>query len=167
MQNDSGNAHPDASRDLLRHTVATLAYRANKAFRGASEDFAGFRASGTSRTPGEILAHMGDLFDWALSIAKGKQEWHDSPSLPWADGVKRFFAALEQFDAYLATEKPLAASAGKLFQGPIADALTHVGQIAMLRRLAAAPIRSENYFRAAITAGRVGPEQAAPRREFD
>lgn len=167
MQNDSGNAHPDASLDLLRHTVATLAYRANKTFHGASEDFAEFRTSETSRTPGEILAHMGDLFDWALSIAKGKQEWHDSPSLPWADGVKRFFAALEQFDAYLATEKPLAASAGKLFQGPVADALTHVGQIAMLRRLAGSPIRGENYFRAAVTAGRVGAEQAAPVREFD
>ena len=167
MQNDSDGAYPDGSRDLLRHTVATLAYRANKAFHGVREDFAAFRASETSRTPGEILAHMGDLFDWALSIVKGKQEWHDSPSLPWADGVKRFFAALEQFDAYLAKGQPLAASAGKLFQGPVADALTHVGQIAMLRRLAGSPIRGENYFRAAVTAGRVGAEQAAPVREFD
>lgn len=166
MPNDSGSAHPDASRDLLRHTVATLAYRASKAFRGASEDFADFHASEASRTPGEILAHMGDLFDWALSIAKGKQDWHDSPSLPWAGGVKRFFAALEQFDAYLASGQPLAAPDRKLFQGPIADALTHVGQIAMLRRLAGSPIRGENYFRAAITAGRVGPEQPAPAREF-
>lgn len=141
MQNDSDNAYPDGSRDLLCHTVATLAYRASKAFGGVPEDFAAFRASETSRTPGEILAHMGDLFDWALSIAKGKQEWHDSPSLPWADGVKRFFATLEQFDAHLATGRPLAAPAGKLFQGPVADALTHVGQIAMLhlpvRRFAA------------------------------
>lgn len=167
MQNDSGNAHPGASRDLLRHVVATLAYRASKSLHGAREDFAEFHASETSRTPGEILAHMGDLFDWALSIAKGKQEWHDSPSLPWADGVKRFFAALEQFDAYLATEQPLAATAGKLFQGPIADALTHVGQIAMLRRLAGSPIRGENYFQAAVTVGRVCAEQAAPVREFD
>lgn len=166
MPNDSGSAHPDASRDLLRHTLATLAYRASKAFRGAREDFADFHACEASRTPGEILAHMGDLFDWALSIAKGKQEWHDSPSLPWADGVKRFFAALEQFDVYLATGQPLAAPAGKLFQGPIADALTHVGQMAMLRRLAGSPIRGENYFRAAITAGRVGAEQPAPAREF-
>lgn len=110
---------------------------------------------------------MGDLFDWALSIAKGKQEWHDSPSLPWADGVKRFFAALEQFDACLATEQPWAVFAPKLFQGPVADALTHVGQIAMLRRLAGSPIRGENYFQAAVTVGRVGAEQAAPVREFD
>lgn len=167
MQNDPGNAHADVNRDLLRHTVSTLAYRASKAFHGAPEHFAEFQASETSRTPREILAHMGDLFDWALSIAKGKQQWHDSPSLPWADGVKRFFAALEQFDAYLATGQPLAASAAKLFQGPVADALTHVGQIAMLRRLAGSPIRGENYFRAAITTGRVGAEQAGPVGEFD
>ena len=160
MQSDSGSAHPDAGRDLLRHTVATLAYRASKAFHGAREDFADFHASETSRTPGEILAHMGDLFDWALSIAKGKQEWHDSPSLPWAEGVKRFFAALELFDAYLATEQPLAASAPKLFQGPVADALT-------LRRLAGSPIRGENYFRAAIIPGCVGAEQPPAVREFD
>lgn len=167
MQNELGKAHPAPGRDLLRHTVGTLAYRAGKAFRGAPENFAEFRASETSRTPGEILAHIGDLFDWALSIAKGKQEWRDSPSLPWADGVKRFFTALEQFDAYLAKGQPLGASAGKLFQGPVADALTHVGQIAMLRRLAGSAIRGENYFRAAIAAGRVGAEQAAPVREFD
>ncbi|MGH9730107.1 MAG: hypothetical protein ACRD4A_00295 [Candidatus Acidiferrales bacterium] len=167
MKNDSGNVHPDASRDLLRHTVATLAYRASKAFSGAREDFADFHAPEASRTPGEIVAHMGDLFDWALSIAKGKQEWHDSPSLPWADGVMRVFAALEQFDAYLSTEQALAASAGKLFQGPVADALTHVGQIAMLRRLAGSPIRGENYFQATVTIGRVGAEQAVPVREFD
>lgn len=167
MQNDSGTVYPDASRQLLRHTVATLAYRASKAFRGAPEDFADFHVSGTSRTPGEIVAHLGDLFDWALSIAKGKQEWHDSAALPWSDGVNRFFAALEQFDAYLATDQPLAVSAGKLFQGPVADALTHVGQIAMLRRLAGSPIRGENYFRAEITAGRAGAEQHAPVREFE
>jgi len=48
-----------------------------------------------------------------------------------------FSPALKKFDDYLASEKPLQAPAEKLFQGPIADALTHVGQIAMLRRMAA------------------------------
>lgn len=113
------------------------------------------------------MAHMGDLFDWALSIAKGKQEWHDSPLLPWTRAVERFFAALEQFDAYLAADQPLNASVEKLFQGPVADALTHVGQLAMLRRLAGSPIRGENYFRAEIIVGRAGAEQPAPVREFD
>src|SRR5690348_6955372 len=156
------NAAPDPKRELLRHTVATLAYRGGKALRGAPEGFAGFHVAEKTRTPGQILAHIGDLLDWALAIAKGKQEWHDSAQLPWGIEVERFFAALEAFDAYLTSEQPLGSPAEKLFQGPVADALTHIGQISMLRRLAGSPVRGENYFRAAITAGRVGPNQAAP-----
>jgi hypothetical protein len=110
---------------------------------------------------------VGDLLDWALWLAKGKHEWHDSAPLAWDVEVARFFAALGALDAYLASELPLGSAAEKLFQGPIADALTHVGQIAMLRRLAGAPVRGENYFRAEIVAGRVGNEQAAPEGEFD
>jgi hypothetical protein len=153
--------------DILRHTVATLAYRGGKALRGAPAEFAGFRAAEGSRTPTEILAHMGDLFDWALSLADGKQVWHNSPPLEWDAGMARFFAALEAFDRRLASDQPLAESPEKLFQGPIADALTHTGQIAMLRRLAGCPCRGENYFVANIEAGRVGSDQAAPVREFD
>ena len=110
---------------------------------------------------------MGDLLDWALSMAKGKREWVDSKPLPWDRGVERFFRALEAFDAYMASDAPLHAPAEKLFQGPIADALTHVGQVATRRRLAGAPVRGENYFLADIVEGRVGPEQSAPRKEFD
>jgi hypothetical protein len=110
---------------------------------------------------------MGDLFDWALSIAQGKQAWHDSAPRPWNAEVERFFTSLRKFDAYLASSELLQASAEGLFQGPVADALSHVGQIAMLRRLAGSPILGENYFKADITAGRVGPEQAAARREFE
>lgn len=160
-------AASQSRRQFLRHSVATLAYRAGKALRGAPPRFEELRISETSRSAGEILAHMGDLFDWALSIAQGKPEWHDSASLPWEQSVRRFFAALEAFDAYLASGAPLHASPEKLFQGPIADALTHVGQIATRRRVAGAPVRGENYFRADIVAGRVGPDQSAPRREFD
>ncbi|HUA61505.1 MAG TPA: hypothetical protein VML19_22280 [Verrucomicrobiae bacterium] len=150
---------------LLRHTLAALAYRAGKAVRGAPAEFATFRADATSRTPAEILAHMGDLFDWALSIANGKQAWHDSTPLAWAQEVARFFTALEAFDRRLA-EGPSDASIERLFQGPIADALTHTGQLAMLRRMAGCPFRGENYFVADIAAGRVGDEQAAPKKEF-
>lgn len=167
MDNKIPLAAVDPGRPLLRHTVATLAYRGGKALRGAPDGFAEFRVSETTRTPGQILAHLGDLFDWALSLAKGKHEWHDSAPLPWNEGVQRFFAALRALDAYLASDLPLGFSAEKLFQGPIADALTHVGQIAMIRRLAGAPVRGENYFRADIVRGRVGPEQSAPVREFD
>jgi hypothetical protein len=157
---------PDTKREMLRHTLATLAYRGGKAVRGAPEGFAQFGAGGGARTPAEILAHVGDLLDWALSIARGEQRWQDSAPLAWDEEVARFFKGLEEFDAYLASEAPLAATAEALFQGPIADALTHVGQIALLRRMAGAPVRGENYFRAEIKAGRVGAEQAAPRREF-
>lgn len=154
------------SVQLLRHTVATLAYRAGKAVRGASAEFAGFRAAPGVRTPAEILAHMGDLFDWALSIARGKEAWKDSPPLEWNAEVARFFAALEAFDRYLASGETPHASVERLFQGPVADALTHTGQLTILRRAAGAPIRGENYSKAEIVAGRVGQEQSAPKREF-
>jgi hypothetical protein len=160
-------AAPAPERQLLRHTLATLAYRGGKALRGAPEGFSAYRASGTTRNPGQILAHIGDLLDWALSISQGKQEWHNSQPQSWETDSQRFFAGLAAFDAYLASGEPLGAPEGKLFQGPIADALTHVGQIAILRRMADAPVRAENYFRAEIAAGRVGPDQAAPKREFD
>jgi hypothetical protein len=152
---------------LLRHTVATLAYRGGKAVRGASPEFATFKAGPTSRTPAEILAHIGDLLDWALSIAEGEEKWHNGEAMPWNEGVARFHAALEALDDRLASGAPLAAPPEKLFQGPIADALTHVGQINLLRRIAAQPVRGENYFRADIGAGRVGVDQPKSKVEFD
>ncbi len=156
----------DAARRWLRHCLATLAYRAAKALRDAPEGFAEFRLSQATRTPGEILAHLGDLMEWALSLANGAKEWHDTAPASWEHGVRRFFAALAAFDAYLASGAPLHAPAERLFQGPIADALTHVGQLATRRALAGAPVRGENYFVADIVVGRVGREQAPPRREF-
>ena len=157
----------DQKRELLRHTLATLAYRGGKAVRNAPAGFADFSAGTTTRTAGQILAHIGDLLDWALSMAEGKQRWQNSKLLPWDQEAERFFLALKAFDDFLASQKPLAASAEKLFQGPVADALTHVGQIALLRRLAGTPVKGENYFLAEVSAGRVGREQAAPLREFD
>jgi hypothetical protein len=154
-------------RELLRHAVATIAYRGGKAIRGAPDGFANFRAGDTSRTPGQLLAHLGDLFDWALSMSKGAGKWHSSDPLPWDKDSERFFATLEAFDSCLASKAPLACPVERLFQGPVADALTHVGQIAMLRRLAGTPMRSENYFQAEIVAGRAGTKQAAPKSEFD
>jgi hypothetical protein len=151
---------------MLRHTLATLAYRAGKTMRSAPPSFADFRAGDDGRTPGEILAHMGDLMDWALSIAKSKQEWHNSAALPWEKECARFFDALKALDDYVASDQPLGCTPEQLFQGPIADALTHTGQLAMLRRLAGCSIKGENYFRAEIVEGRVGAEQAAPSREF-
>ncbi len=157
----------DPKRELLRHTLATLAYRAGKALRGAPPEFATFASGPSGRTPVQILAHLGDLFDWALWLAKGQHRWREAVPLPWEHEAERFFAALAAFDAYLASNVPLEAPAEKLFQGPIADALTHVGQLAMLRRLGGWPMRGENYFVAEIVTGRVGAKQAAPVREFD
>jgi hypothetical protein len=154
----------DPKRELLRHTVATVAYRGAKAVRGAPATFAGF--AGAGKTPAEILAHMGDLFDWALSMAQGAQKWKNSTPLPWDQETARFFASLAAFDEYLASSEPIHAPMEKLFQGPIADALTHVGQIAMMRRLADSPMRGENYYVAAVETGRVGADQASAVREF-
>ena len=154
----------DPKVEMLRHTLATLAYRAGKALRGAPPEFGEF--DGASRTPGQILAHMGDLFDWALTLANGKQAWHNSQPLPWEQEVERFFATLQAFEQRLVAGTPLAETPEKLFQGPVADALTHTGQIAMLRRLAGCKMSGENYHVAEIVAGRVGLAQTAPRREF-
>lgn len=158
----------DSSRDLLRHTLATVAYRGAKTLRGAPAAFGELKLSSSAgtRTPSEILAHVGDLFDWAFSIASGEQAWRDSKPLPWDEEVARLFAALKRFDDYLSSGQPLHAPVEQLFQGPVADALTHIGQLAMLRRLAGSAIKGENYFKAEIQAGQVGADQPPPRREF-
>ena len=154
------------ARQMLRHTLATLAYRAAKSLRDAPESFAMFSSGENGRTPVQILAHMGDLFDWAVALCKGEHTWHDSTPLAWPEEVQRFFHAIRAFDDYLVSEQPLGMTPEKLFQGPISDALTHTGQINMLRRMAGCAIKGENYFRAEILSGRVGHEQAAPKREF-
>lgn len=156
----------DAKRELLRHMLATLAYRGGKAVRNAPEGFGLFRAGEGVRTPGEILAHVGDLFEWALSIARGQQAWRNAPPAAWDAECTRFFGVLNALDDYLASDEPLHETPEKLFQGPVADALTHIGQISMLRRMAGGPVKGENYHQAEIVCGRVGAEQASPRREF-
>ncbi len=140
----------ESAKDLFRHTLATLAYRGGKAFNGVPENFSEFRTAPGSRSAGEILAHIGDLLDWALIMAKDKHVWHETAPQGWSQDVQRFSLALAAFDAFIASDAPLQAPLDKLFQGPVADALTHVGQVAMLRRLAESPLKPENYFRAAI-----------------
>jgi len=154
----------DEKRELLRHTVAALAYRATRALDGAPESFSGF--DGCGRQPLQILAHMGDLFDWALSAVQGRERWHNSTPLPWPEEKARFFATLQALDSYLASDAPLHAAPEALFQGPIADALGHVGQLAMMRRLAGSPTRGENFFVAAIVQGHVGAEQPSAVQPF-
>ena len=146
---------PDAERQLLRHALATIAYRGAKPLRDAPANF------GTLEIPNN------DLFDWALSISKGQTAWNDSTPQDWSSEVARFFHGIKSLDDFLASGETLHESPTKLLQGPIADALSHIGQLALLRRLSGHPIKGENYYKAHITAGQVGPEQPAPRREFD
>lgn len=156
-----------SARDLLRHSLATIAYRAGKIVRDAPQGYVDFQAGHNCRTPQQILAHMGDLLDWALGMSKGQPDWHASEPQAWPDEVQRFFESLKKFDDYLAGDAELHASTEKLMQGPVADTLNHVGQLAILRRISGVPIRGENYYTAEISAGRVGKDQASPKFEFD
>ena len=150
----------------LRHALATLAYRASKAVRDVPPGFSTVQACQGSRTASQILAHMGDLVDWALSQAEGRERWRARRPRLWAEDCDRLFAGLTALDTYLASGAPLRAPPERIFQGAIADALTHVGQIAMLRRLAGARVRAENYSVARIVVGVTGLEQAKPVSEF-
>ncbi len=156
-------------REFVRYTVATLAYRAAKAMRGVPESFASFRAAGIANPPLKIVAHLGDLFDWGVTMLEGEWKWHTSEPTSWEAERDRFFASLKQFDDYLASDRPIRGDLAKCFAGPIADALTHTGQLAMLRRLHGSPMKGESYARAQIAIGRVGFEQtpAKPENEFD
>ena len=156
----------DSARELFRHALAALAYRAGKVLRDAPESFASFAAGDAGRTASQIVAHLGDLMEWARSMAEGSQKWNDSKPLEWKKEVERFFTALKAFDNYLASDKEIHAPLEKLLQGPVADALTHVGQLAMMRRMAGTAMRGENYYAAEMVVGRVGLDQAAPKRSF-
>jgi hypothetical protein len=144
--------------EALRHMIATVAYRGGLAISDAPESFAVFRAHETTRTPGEILAHIGDLLEGSLYLVRGELVYLTSVPLPWKEEIARFFSAVKELDLYLASQAPLACPVEKLIQGPIGDALTHVGQIVMLRRMAGKPVRAEGYFTAEIVAGAVNEE---------
>lgn len=143
----------DLKRELLRHLVAALSYRAGIAILDVPENFATFKVEETIRTPSEILAHMGDLLQGSLYLMKGEFVRLNSAPLSWNEEVRRFFSAAKEFDSYLASNASLHQPMEKIIQGPIADALTHVGQIVMLRRAAGIPVRVESYFTAEIVPG--------------
>ena len=151
---------------LLRHTVATLAYRLEKAIRDVPDDFADFSAGDGVRTPLAILAHIGDLIEWGERLALGEYRWSPGDWRPWTEERERVFAALARLDARLAASPP-GKPAEQIFQGPIADALTHVGQLNMIRRMSGVPVRAESYARAQIVIGRVGADQSKQRVEVD
>lgn len=156
----------DPARTALRQMAATLAYRAAKVLRDAPADFATQSFGATTRHPVKIVSHMGDLMAWGVSMAHGGQEWKPAGVSEWQAEVDRFFRGLAALDEAIAADD-FSGSIDKIIQGPIADALTHVGQLALLRGMAGQPVRPESYARAVITAGRVGLDQEAPKAEFD
>lgn len=156
-----------ASTPVLRHLVATLAYRAAKVLRDAPDGFGGTAFGDTTRRPVLIVAHLADLMAWGITLVQGNVTWKAGGGRDWNVEVGRFLANLAALDRELAQTALAPGAAEKLIQGPLADALTHVGQLAMLRGMAGSPVRPESYARAAVTAGRVGLDQAPPGREFD
>lgn len=152
---------------VVRHLAATLAYRASKVLRDVPAGFDHAAIGPSTRRPVQIVAHMADLMSWGLTLAHGESVWKAEGGENWNVEVERFFARLTELDHALSADGPFTGSLEKLIQGPLADALTHVGQIAMLRGMTGAPIRPESYARAEIVVGRVGSEQAPPGREFD
>jgi hypothetical protein len=159
----------ERDRALLRHMLATIAYRGGKTLRNAPAGFADFRAPGVFNSPGLLLAHIGDLIEWAhrWTITGDPKSYQVAQPLPWDEEIQRFHALLSAFDADLEAGKPLHAPLETLFQSALADALTHIGQMALLRRLAGDPIAGESYRQSKIEAGRVGEDQAAAVREFE
>ncbi len=147
----------DPKIELLRHMLATIAYRTAKGLRDAPPAFADYQVYGGSRSPRQILAHMGDLFDWSHSLLAGHEEWREGAPLSWDQEVRRFFTALQKVDDVLSAGKFADCPVERLLQGPFSDSLTHAGQLLMLRRIAGSPVRGENYFRAEIAAGKLGP----------
>ncbi|MCA1573916.1 MAG: hypothetical protein LC770_05130 [Acidobacteria bacterium] len=153
----------DEKRVLLRHFLAALAYRTQKALRGAPSDFGSFRAAEGVRTPAELVRHMTSVLGYALTFFVGGRYKPDPlPSLE--DEILRFHRMLQDLARNLEVGTPLLQemSPEQLIQGPFADAMTHAGQLAMLRRLAGVPVAPENFVFAKIDPDRLGPDQADP-----
>ena len=155
------------SRQVLRHMVATLGYRAAKVLRDTPPGFDTVSAGRGGRNAVQIVAHLADLMAWGVTLAKGEYVWTAAGSDTWTVAVDRFFAGLAALDHELESSSLADDWIEKLIQGPMADALTHVGQLSLLRGIAGSPVRPESYARAEIVVGRVGREQAPARKEFD
>ena len=151
----------DPKRAIVRHFLAALAYRTQKALREAPEGFAEFRAATNVRTPHELIWHMTGVLGYARTFFVAGV-WQPE-RVSFADETQRFHELLQDLDRHLDTGTPLQnISLEQLLQGPLADAMTHAGQLAMLRRLAGSPVPSENFIFADVRTGEVGLEQSLP-----
>jgi hypothetical protein len=148
---------------LLRHFLAAIAYRTAKALRGAPSDYESFQAGHKARTPRQLVRHMSGVINYAIgTLGEPREVLTDCQT--YAMEVERFFGMLREFaDRLLATTDLADAGAASLLQGPLSDAMTHAGQLALLRRLSGSPIAPENFFAAAIDPSRLGLDQVAPR----
>jgi len=152
----------DQKRELLRHFLAALAYRTQKALRGAPASFGSFQAGHQVRTPARLVRHMTGVLGYARTFLIGGS-YRPEP-LPDLDAeATRFHAMLEDLAQHLERGTPLrGVSPEQMLQGPFADAMTHAGQLALLRRLAGSPVPPENFVLAAIDPGNLGPDQPEP-----
>jgi hypothetical protein len=154
-------------RELLRHTVATLAYRSEKVLRDVPAGFDAMRLSPSSRSALEIVSHLGDLMDWGERMARGEYLWEPRPSSEWVAACDRFFRSVKALDEAIGQGSLDKYPVEMIFQGPIADAFTHIGQLSIMRGVAGGTVRPESYAKAEIQAGRVGRDQSSVRKEFD
>lgn len=153
----------DDNRKLLRHFLATLAYRTQKALRDAPDSFGSFRVADGVRTPAELVRHMTSVLGYARScFIGGRDRPEPLPSLP--DEIARFHTVLEDLGRHLASGATLldGVTLEQLLQGPMSDAMTHAGQLALLRRLAGSPVAPENFVAARISPERLGSDQSQP-----
>ena len=155
--------HSDEKRGMLRHFLAALAYRTQKALRDAPDDFADFDAGNNVRTPKELVRHMTSVLGYARTFLRGGR-YRPEPLQTLEEEVERFHAMLDDLVDHLENGDPLSdVTPERLLQGPFSDAMTHSGQLAMLRRLHGSPVPSENFVFADISPSNVGQEQPAPR----
>lgn len=155
----------DPTVQAVRHVLATLAYRFHKAVHGAPDGFAGLAAGHGIRTPREIVHHMNGVLGYLREgVARGDDDfWYEHPQLDLPGEIDALHASLQELDRLLATRPGWRVETlHRMIQGPLADALTHVGQLAMLRRVAGDPVPAENFFKADVRIGRLGPDQAPP-----
>ena len=148
---------------MARHFLAALAYRTQKALRYAPEDFGEFEAGMKVRTPKELVLHMTSVLGYARTYFRGGR-YRPAPLETFRDEVQRFHGMLADLSAHLAAGDPLlSVTPERLLQGPFSDAMTHAGQLAMLRRLHGSPVPPENFAVADVHASNVSEEQAQPR----
>ena len=152
----------DEKRAMLRHFLAALAYRTQKALRDAPAWFALFDEGHQTRNPRELVSHMTSVLGYARTFFVGGR-YHPEP-LPTMDAeVERFHEMLGDLARHLEQGTPfMGTTPEQMLQGPFADAMTHAGQLAMLRRLAGVPVAPENFIVASIDPARLGPDQALP-----